>query len=147
MYYKKSKLRKSFQKIIQNRTEEQFIADTVNSFLHTWLANERGQGEYKQVGGYWEVLYPIFIRVAPEKIKVYENLLGEFEVFNPQVKKIFDEGSDLYNLIGALLYVKERQAGYALPGDVHLIDLGNDEIIPYIPNQSIDAHDYWGRED
>jgi hypothetical protein len=147
MYYQTDELERYFQEHADGRTPEQYVSEAVNSLLDTWLTNERGQGEYKQTGGFWEALHPILFKIAPQKAGKYENVVGGFTEFDDKVKDLFDEGSDIYNVLGALLYIKERENSFATPQDIHQIDLGNDEIMPYIPNQSINSKDFWGRED
>ncbi|GEM_PF-2436459 len=144
MYYDNKDLQKRFEQIANGRTPEQFIREATKNLLTTWLHNENGKGEYKITGGYWEVLYPILNKYQPNLLEEYESIVGGFSYFDSEVKELFDQGSDLLNLVGTLLYMDERRNN--LPEDIHYIDLGNDEIKPYIPNQNIDLNNYWGRE-
>jgi hypothetical protein len=144
MNYNNEDLQELFKKGAQGRTPEQFIKDTTHSILTYWLNTEKGRGEYKRVGGYWEVLYPILKKYQPDLLSRYENIIGDFNYFNEDVRKLFDQGNELYNLIASLQYMEERK--YNQPDDVHYIEIEEDEYLPYIPNQNIDSQQYWGRE-
>lgn len=115
--------------------------------LDTWMQEEKGTGEYKLVGGYWELLYPLFQKYAPEELQKYERATGEkFEHFNSEVREVLDAGDEETNFRNAVNYMIDWMRTHP-PGSVHHIDMPDDEILAYIPNQNIDQNDYWGRED
>lgn len=126
--------------------ENKKVSELSKSLLENWIAEETGEGLYKFTGGFWEVLYPILKKYQPELLKRYENLLGEeFEYFNPIVKELYDCHSDEQNIVNAINYMNERMS-YATANEIYLIEIGGDELIPYMPNQNIDIQQYWGRE-
>ena len=115
--------------------------------LDVWMQSEDGNGNYKLTGPYWEVLYPLLLKHAPEKLKQYESMLNDrFDYFDAEVKQAIDVGNEDQNYINAINYMNEMEDNFATTTYIHEVDLGNDRIKPYIPNQSIDENDYWGRE-
>jgi hypothetical protein len=115
--------------------------------LKVLTQNEKGNGWYKMLGGYWELIYPMLEKYQPERLKLYDKLLAdELNYFNIRVYKNLDSGDEYENWQNAVRYMNERIANMNSPQDYHLIDLGNDEIISYIPNQPIDQEIYWGRD-
>lgn len=116
------------------------------SLLENWIAQETGEGLYKFTGGFWEVLYPILKKYQPELLRKYENLLGEeFNNFNEKVKEIYDSFDEEQNIINAINYMNEKMR-YSTANEIQLIDIGDDELLPYLPNQNIDSKQYWGRD-
>lgn len=150
MYYEKQHLLNSFERGRKGKTPEEFISDTANTLLDVWIKTDNGQGLFRYTGGFWEVLYPILKKEAPEKLKEYENIVGELDHFNPQIKEQFDYQSDLLNLLGALRYMNERADRFHSADEAHIIEIededGDSIDIAYIPNQSIDQGQYFGRE-
>lgn len=123
--------------------------DSVKTFLNLLIEQEDGSGLYKIFGGYWELAYPIMQNHAPEELKTYENMFPEdFEYFNPRVNEILtagDEGKDWKN---AVLYYNSRLDSHHTTQDVDYIpDPETGEDIPYLPNQSINVKQHFGRED
>ncbi|MGK9475597.1 hypothetical protein [Melioribacter sp. OK-6-Me] len=54
-----------------------YVIKQLNNLLNTWIKSEDGTGVYKYVGGYWELLLPLFKKYTPEGIKMYQNLICE----------------------------------------------------------------------
>ncbi len=131
-----------------NETPKKTLQERCKTLLGIWNANEDGSGQYKFTGGYWEVLYPLLKKYAPEELKRYQNLLSEeFNYFDERVKAKVDTGDEEQNFRNAVNYMNNRIRNMYAAGSEHQIDLGDDEIIAYLPNQNIDQNDYWGRED
>lgn len=124
------------------------LEERCNILLHVWMLKEKGRGEYKFCGGYWEVLYPLLQKYAPEKLKEYERMLPDtFDYFDPRVKAALDAGDEESNFRNAVNYMNDRISSLYTTSSVHQIELGDDEILAYVPNQNIDQNQYWGRED
>jgi len=124
----------------------QKVKQLAESLLKNWIAQDKGEGLYKYAGGYWELLYPIFKKYTPDLLKRYENMLMEdFSYFNDDVRNLLDTGDEETNILEAIQYINDRIDSMASPQDVHYIELEDDEIIPYIPNQNIDIDNFWGR--
>ncbi len=121
----------------------------VKKFLELLTVQEKGECAYKFFGGYWELAYPIFKKYAPEELKKYENKLPEeFDYFNPRVAEILASGDEITDWRNAVNYCNNRMGSYANPTDVdYITDPETGDDIPYIPNQSIDAAQHFGRED
>jgi len=127
--------------------ENSYVKELAESLINTWLRAENGEGLYKYAGGYWEVLLPILRKYVPKKLKMYENMLGvEFNYSNEKVKELLDAGDEETNMRNAIEYINNRIDSFYLPSEVHFIDDGNGEDIPYIPNQNIDINQYYGRD-
>ncbi len=130
-----------------NKKQPKPLDERCRILLRVWMTNEQGRGEYKYCGGYWEVLYPLLRKYAPEQLDSYERMLPEnFDYFDDRVHEILDSGSEEKNFRNAVNYMNARMAMY-YPESVHHIEMGDDEILAYVPNQNIDQNDYWGRED
>jgi hypothetical protein len=114
------------------------IKEKCKSLIRVWIQQENGDGVYKLTGGYWEVLLPILEKYAPNELAEYGQLLGEnFDIRNQQVKTLLDMGLEETNYKNALEFMNERIDMFATPQDPHYIDLGDDNIIAYIPNQAV----------
>lgn len=123
------------------------VKQLADSLLQNWNETENGEGLFKFTGGYWEVLHPILKKYAPKQLAEYEKAAGEtFDYFNEEVKKSLATGDEETDIKNAIDYLNGRLEQYATANDVHIIDLGDDNIIPYMPNQDIDPSDYFGRE-
>jgi hypothetical protein len=125
------------------------MKEAVKKFLELMSNQEDGKCLYKFFGGCWELAYPIFKKYAPKELQAYEDRLPEeFTYFNPQVEKILSTGDEKENWTAAVNYYNSRMASYANPQDVDFItDPTTGDDIPYVPNQSIDAKQYFGREE
>ncbi|GAB1348355.1 hypothetical protein MASR1M107_05670 [Ignavibacteriales bacterium] len=124
----------------------QTIANKIRTLLKILSKVEKGNGWYKMLGGYWELIYPMFVKYCPEELADYERkLVLKPENFNKRVANILDSGSEETNYANAVNYMNSRIADMYSPQDIHLIDMGNDEILAYLPNQEIDQSEYWGR--
>lgn len=122
------------------------IQEKIKNLLKLWIATDNGQNLYKYTGGFWEVLYPLMQKYAPEELQEYESIVGPFEYFDPSVKKAVQSGIEDTDFRNAITYMNSRLT-CTTSQDVHLIDLGEDSIVPYLPNQNIDKQHYWGREE
>jgi hypothetical protein len=109
-----------------------------DNLLNTWINNNEPDGEYKLTGPYWEVLYPILKTHSPELLKKYEGIVGEFDYFNEEVKNKFSTGIDELDFKNAISYMNAREKNYSTPNETHQVDLGDDRVISYLPNQSMD---------
>jgi len=114
------------------------LKEKCDTVLRVWISNSDPEGEYKLTGGYWEVLYPLLKKHSPELLRMYENFVGEFDYFNEEVRNHLSTGDEEKDFINAIGYMNARERMYATPMDRHAIDLGDDRIIYYIPNQSLD---------
>lgn len=122
------------------------IANKTKSLIKVLTLVEKGNGWYKMLGGYWELMYPMFVKYCPEELAQYENKLAlKPDSFNVRVAKHLDTGSEEENYRRAVNYMNSRISEMYSPQDIHLIDMGNDEILAYLPNQEIDQSEYWGR--
>lgn len=131
-----------------DKTPKKTLQERCKALLDIWNANEDGTGRYKYTGGYWEVLYPLLDKYAPGELARYEELLSEqFDYFNERVKAAIDTGNEEENFRNAVNYMNSRMQSMYTAGSIHQIDLGDDEILGYLPNQNIDQSEYWGRED
>jgi len=127
--------------------ENNYVKKLANTLLDTWLKSENGEGLFRYAGGYWEVLLPILKKYAPDKLKRYENMLcEEFTYSNERVKELLDKGDEEKNIRNAVKYINHRIDSYCTPSEIHFIEDENGEIIPYMPNQSIDIDQYFGRD-
>lgn len=114
------------------------LSEKANLLLDVWIKSEDGSGQFKYTGYYWEVLHPILLKYCPEKLQQYEGILGyKFDYFDADVKEIVDSGSDEENYKNALDYMNWRIGSFAGVNDLHTLDMGDDEIIYYMPNQCI----------
>lgn len=125
------------------------ITKKLNSLLNELYSSERGSGQYRLLGPWFEVVYPLFRKYIPEKLKSYECLLWEpVELFNQEIARLVDKGSESKNLNAGYRYYKQMISIYATPETVHQIDdPRTEDTLAYIPNQYVDQSDYWGRED
>lgn len=122
------------------------VKEKVKQLLKTWIETEDGTGNYKLTGPYWEVLYPILKKHEPQLLQQYENKLQEvFENFNEEVKVKVFSGDEELDYMNAINYMNMRERQYANNGDVHYVDFDGDDYA-YIPNQSIDQNEHFGRE-
>lgn len=146
MVYTKQSLIDYYVETANGRQEEEYVQDGVNALLDVWIAEDHGNGYYKLTGRYWEVLYPILKKYSPKKLAVYEGLVGNFEIFNEQVKKLVDYNDELCNWVASIINFNSRFK-FADLNEVDLInDPETDEDIAYLPNQFIDTNTYLGRE-
>lgn len=114
------------------------IDEKCKQLLRLWISHENGEGHYKLTGAYWEVLLPILEKYAPDELEVYSQYVGEdFDLQNLQVKQTVDKGIEDTNYRNAIKYLNHRMDSYATPQDPHYVDLGDDNIVAYIPNQAI----------
>lgn len=117
------------------------ITERAKQFLNQMTYQERGEGLYKYFGGYWEIVYPIFVEYAPKELKRYENTaMEEFMNFNPRVKELLDAGNEEKNWANAINYYNNRMA-YNNTHDTHIIEIDDDKLkededdyIEYVPN-------------
>jgi len=116
------------------------LKNKCDNLLRTWIENADPQGEYKLTGGYWEVLYPILKTHSPELLKKYEDIVGEFDTFNEDVRNKLSTGLDETDFKNALEYMQAQEKNFGTPADRHNIDLGNDNVIAYIANQNLDEN-------
>lgn len=125
------------------------LSDVCPKIINNWIDNYDKFGElmHNYTGGYWEVLYPVLKKYAPEKLEEYAKLIGqEFEIFNERVKELVDSGDEMTNYKNAIEYLNACFS-YTNCNDVHYVaDEENDEDIPYLPNQNIDIKQHLGRE-
>ncbi|HEX2868713.1 MAG TPA: hypothetical protein VHO03_16855 [Ignavibacteriales bacterium] len=121
------------------------IDEKIKNLLNLWIATDNGQELYRFTGPYWEVLYPLMEQHAPKELGQYENIAGPFEVFNEDIKKKYESGNEDTDFRNTINYMNGRLYSTSST-DVHLIDMGYDNIIAYLPNQEIDQKGYWGRE-
>ena len=142
MYYDKKALLEEYGNF--EGLNEDFIGKVIYHWLTTWIKQPE-RSKYKLLGGFWEVILPILRKYEPEKTKKYENLVGSFDYSNDEVKELFDYGDDLTNILAGLTYYNERVVGFATAEDPHYITIGEKDIA-YIPNQSIDQEQHFGRE-
>lgn len=146
MVYTKEALIEYYVETSSGRKKEEYVRDGVNSLLNNWISEEKGKGLYKLTGRYWEVLYPILKKYNLPKLTEYENLVGNFEIFDERVKKLVDYEDELCNWIVSVLNYNSRFS-YANINDVDIVnDPATDEDIAYLPNQWIDTNAYLGRE-
>lgn len=118
------------------------MPDRVKQFLNLMNSQENGERLYKYLGGYWEVIYPMFLKYAPEELKTYENTaVEEFVNFNPRVKELLDAGNEEENWANAINYYNGRLKYYNA-SDQHIIEIDydlmkddEDDYIGYIPNE------------
>jgi len=124
------------------------LREKVEQLLSTWIQTEDGTGTFKLTGPYWEVLYPILEKHEPDLLKKYENKLQErFENFNEEVRAKVSSGDEGQDYINAINYMNERERQYANNSDVHYVDIdGDGDDYAYIPNESIDQSEHFGRE-
>lgn len=112
------------------------LSEKCRRLLLQWRANEQGEGLFRLTGPYWEVLYPILLKYAPNQLHAYENLImEEFEVFNDDVKEVVDVGNEEKNYRNAIKYMNAREDMYATPLDPHYITIKNGDELEYIPNR------------
>ncbi len=124
------------------------VKKVCKELLRNWIAQEDGSGLYKYSGRYWEILYPLLQKHAPEELKQYEKTVGEeFNYFNEDVQRRIDKRNDEKNLKITLEYINSRIDNYSKPSDVDYIELPNEELLPYVPNQNIDVNQHFGREE
>jgi len=122
------------------------IANKLKTLLSVLTKAEKGNGWYRMLGGYWEIIYPMFVKYCPEELAQYESKLAlKPQNFNSRVANKLDAGNEEANFARAVNYMNSRIAEMYSPQDIHLIDMGNDEILAYLPNQEIDQSEYWGR--
>lgn len=122
------------------------LKEKVKQLLNTWIQTEDGTGTFKLTGPYWEVLYPVLKKYEPELLQQYENKLYEvFEYFNEEVRTKVSTGDEEQDYINAINYMNAREQQYANNGDVHYVDFNGDDYA-YIPNESIDQNEHFGRE-
>ncbi|MCA0388486.1 MAG: hypothetical protein LCH52_08325 [Bacteroidetes bacterium] len=122
------------------------IANKTKTLLKVLSRVEKGNGWYKMLGGYWELIYPMFVKYCPDDLANYERQLTlKPEHFNNRVAEQLDAGNEEENYRNAVNYMNSRISEMYSPQDIHLIDMGNDEILAYLPNQEIDQSEYWGR--
>lgn len=146
MVYTKQALIDYYVETANGRQEEEYVHDGVNTLLDNWISEDQGEGLYKLTGRFWEVLHPILKKYAPEKLVKYENIVGEFEIFDERVKKLVDYDDELCNWIASVLNYNSRFS-YSSVTDVDLVnDPATDDDIAYLPNQVIDTNAYLGRE-
>jgi hypothetical protein len=147
MKYNPQDLKATYEENSDGLTPEEFLKDRTMLFLQNLLETDNGKKLYRQTGPYWETLYPVFKKYAPQELLAeYERRAGPFDYFNEAVKAEYDYKDDLLNFMAALKYQETRFDTMQSPEDVHLIELDGEEYA-YIPNQNIDQDQYFGRGD
>ncbi|MCF8431957.1 MAG: hypothetical protein K9G34_08415, partial [Melioribacteraceae bacterium] len=64
--------------------------------------------------------------------------IGGFNYFNPEVKAEYTLNDDALDFMCMLAYMNDRMSAGAGLDSPHFIDLGDEECIPYLPNQALD---------
>jgi hypothetical protein len=146
MKYDVEYLQKNFEENNDGLTPIAFLKDRTKLYLLNLLEVDQGRNFYKQTGPYWENLYLVLKKYAPEQLAEYERQAGPFDYFNEEVRTEYDFKDDLLNFMAALAYQQERFDSRQIPDEVHYIELGDNEEFVYVPNQSIDQDQYSGRE-
>lgn len=147
MKYDPEDLQETFEENNNGLTPEEFLKDRVKLYLQNLLETDNGRKLYRQTGPYWENLYPVFKKYAPELLAEYERQAGPFNYFNEAVKAEYDYKDDLLNFMAASAYQEMRYDTMQRPDEVHFIELGDEDNYVYMPNQNIDQDQYLGREE
>lgn len=146
MVYTKEALIEYYVETANGRQEEEYVREGVNALLDNWISEDQGEGLYKLTGRFWEVLHPILKKYATAKLSKYEEIVGNFEIFDERVKKLVDYDDELCNWMASVLNYNSRFS-FASPNDVDVVnDPETDDDIAYLPNQEIDTNAYLGRE-
>lgn len=120
--------------------------EKVKDLLENWLDQETGEGLFKFTGMFWEALHPLMQKHQPELLAKYSNLLGEsFDYFNPKVKALC-AGLTEEELLSKTLDYYSARLEYSTANDPHILSFDEDDVVAYLPNQSIDQGQYFGRE-
>jgi hypothetical protein len=146
MKYNPKDLQETYEANSDGLTPEEFLKDRTKLFLQNLLETDNGRKLYRQTGPYWENLYPVFKKYAPELLAEYERQAGPFDYFNEAVKVEYDYKNDLLNFMAALAYQGMRYDTMQNPEDVHILEIDGDDYA-YIPNQNIDQDQHFGRGD
>ncbi|MDQ7818658.1 MAG: hypothetical protein RDU14_16655 [Melioribacteraceae bacterium] len=147
MKFSAEDLQQTFEENSDGLTPEEFLKDRVKLSLQTLVETDNGRKLYRQAGPYWENVYPVFKKYAPELLAEYERQAGPFDYFNEAVKAEYDYKDDLLNFMAATAYQEMRYDTMQRPEDVHIIELDGNDDFAYIPNQNIDQAQYLGREE
>ena len=147
MKYSEEYLQKNFEENNEGLAADAFMKDRTKLYLLNLLEVNQGRNYYKQTGPYWENLYLVLKKYAPQQLAEYERQAGPFDYFNEEVRAEYDYKDDLLNFMAALAYQQERFDSLQQPDEVHYIELGGNEEFIYTPNQNIDQDQYLGREE
>lgn len=147
MKYNPQDLKATYEENADGLTPEEFLKDRTKLYLLNLLETDENGTFYKQTGPYWETFYEVLKKYAPFQLDAYERRAGKFTYFDERVRAEYDYKDDLLNFMAALAYQGMRYDTMQNPDEVHLIELGEEDDYAYMPNQSIDQDQYFGRGD